>query len=171
MKSVVALLFFCAVAYYGLMKKFGAMRVFLLILLVLTLSIAPTFALVLHSKQDIVKERLFGGTSELEGVLVVWNVDTFEGGNTGKAVVLEKIARKFENQNKGLFVLVENLSVEQFLERKNGVLPDVISFGSGIFEQIEPIVEPNACVSEDLLLNVRNSVSEAETCKVFPWCM
>lgn len=73
------------------------------------------------------------------GILELWNIDTFEGGSVGRTKWLEKRATEFESKNKGLFIVVNNLSLEQAkLNLEKGTVPDMVSFGIGAGEILEP---------------------------------
>lgn len=70
---------------------------------------------------------------DFSGVLELWNVDTFEGGSVSRTTFLEKRAIEFEKQNKGIFISVNNLTLEQLkLNLENGKKPHIITFGIGV---------------------------------------
>lgn len=70
---------------------------------------------------------------EFSGVIELWNVDTFEGGSVSRATYLEKRAIEFEKINKGVFISVSNLTLEQLkLNLKNNKKPHIITFGIGV---------------------------------------
>lgn len=120
------------------MKKPQFLRLFALIAVVFVLSVLPT-GIILSIKNDAIKKKFFGEEAKLQGVLIVWNIDTFEGGSGSKESFLEKAALAFEQQNKGLYVLVKNISVEEMTnELQKGIKPDVFSFGSGIGNELLP---------------------------------
>ena len=61
--------------------------------------------------------------------LKMWNIDDFEGGSGNRATFLEKISRQFESVNKGVYIIVQNLSADEvFTALSNGDAPDLISF-------------------------------------------
>ena len=68
-----------------------------------------------------------------QGVLEMWNVESFEGGVGSREAWLINRAAKFEAVNKGLFVHVTTLTVEQ-LEAKlaEGQTFDMICFSRGV---------------------------------------
>ena len=151
------------------MKKFGSLRLFLLLILVLVLSVVPNIG-AYFGKSDITKKRLFGEESELKGVLVVWNIDTFEGGQMGKSVILEKVGKEFEKQNKGLYVLIKNMTVDEFLQKRADEMPDVISFGSGLYECISKNAKELPHI-DCMLENVEQSVIEKGKMYSYAWCL
>lgn len=68
-----------------------------------------------------------------QGVVEMWNVETFEGGVGSREAWLTNRAAKFEATHKGLFVHVTTLTVEQ-LEAKlaDGQSFDMICFSRGV---------------------------------------
>lgn len=67
-----------------------------------------------------------------QGVLELWNVESFEGGSGSRSQWLTNKAAKFEAQNKGLFAHVTNLTVEQMEEKlASGDTFDIICFSRG----------------------------------------
>ena len=68
-----------------------------------------------------------------QGVVELWNVETFEGGVGSREAWLTARAAKFEAANKGLFVHVTTLSVEQAEAKLNeGQGFDMICFSRGV---------------------------------------
>lgn len=71
-------------------------------------------------------------SASYQGVLELWNVETFEGGSGSRSAWLTNKAAKFEAQNKGLFAHVTNLSVAQMTQKLNaGETFDIICFSRG----------------------------------------
>ena len=70
---------------------------------------------------------------DFQGVLTLWNVDTFEGGSISRTVFLEKRAIEFEKHNKGVYISVQNISLEHLkLNLQAGKKPNIITFGIGV---------------------------------------
>ena len=68
-----------------------------------------------------------------QGVVELWNVETFEGGVGSRESWLINRAAKFESANKGLFVHVTTLTVEQAESKLNeGQAFDMICFSRGV---------------------------------------
>ncbi len=83
-----------------------------------------------------VEGRLNGKGEEAvsrELVLVLWHVDTFEGGTGSRQDFLMKSAIAFEKKNKGVYVSVIKHTEDSVKESFNrGVFPDMISFSHGV---------------------------------------
>lgn len=100
-----------------------------------------------------------------QGVLELWNVETFEGGSGSRSSWLTSRAAKFEQQHQGLFVHVTNLSVTQLQEKlDSGETFDIICYSRGVGSLVQSLLQPYtgsvAGVKSNMLLSgeVDNSV-------------
>lgn len=111
---------------------------------------------------DKIKSKSNEQPLKYEGVLVIWQIDVFEGGYGSRKQFLLEVASEFEKQNSGVLVLCVSHTVESakqsFLE---GVYPDIISFGVGV--EIENFIE----IETDLEFN--SSTLKNKT-YALPWC-
>ncbi len=74
-----------------------------------------------------------GTYAEAEGMqyLTLWQVDSFEGGRGSRADYLQNLANKFSER---FYITVTSISAEAArVNLKNGIIPDLISYGAGIF--------------------------------------
>lgn len=96
---------------------------------------------------------------DFQGVLELWNVDTFEGGSVSRATFLEKRAIEFEKEYKGIFISVNNITLEQLkLNLENNKKPHIITFGIGAGEYIEDKI-----ISLSSGLNIRDDLLKSST--------
>ena len=66
-----------------------------------------------------------GNKSEYNGVIEVWNIDSFEGGTKPKVSYLEYQASRFQKENKGTYLVIRNLTEGECVNLINGgVVPD-----------------------------------------------
>lgn len=138
-------------------KSFGVIKLLLLCFLVAVISSVPTL-IVANRNRNIIEEAS-PSASDFQGVLNIWNIDTFEGGSQSKSVMVEKVAENFSLLHKGVYFLVKNLTVEELVQNLlAGVLPDIITFGFGIGRLIEPIL---ADLSELNLGAIRSEVLQS----------
>lgn len=73
-----------------------------------------------------------------QGVVEMWNVESFEGGVGSREAWLTKRAAKFESANKGLFVHVTTLTVEQVQAKlAEGQTFDMICFSRGVGDVVK----------------------------------
>lgn len=93
-----------------------------------------------------------------QGVIELWNVETFEGGVGSREAWLTNRSAKFERANTGLFVHVTTLSVEQLQTKlAEGQSFDMICFSRGvgnlIKENLAPITQNMGFVKENYLIS------------------
>lgn len=71
-------------------------------------------------------------------VVLVWNVDTFEGGKGSRTSFLKRAARRAEKERTGTYYLVSSYTAEGAKQAfAEGNYPDMLSFGVGIGEGLE----------------------------------
>ncbi len=77
-----------------------------------------------------------------QGILSVWNVDTFEGGVGSRKQFLLDSGVSFEKAHSGILIMVTSHTVYSAEENfKNGVYPDLISYGVGL--DVQNVTEIN----------------------------
>lgn len=112
-------------------KKFNLINLLFLCLLIAIFSVVPTIANV--AKNNVLKNKFMGEDSSYQGVITIWNVDTFEGGSQNKSTFLVDAATNFSKSHNGLYFLVKNVTPSEMLEGfLNNSFPDMISFGHGL---------------------------------------
>lgn len=86
-----------------------------------------------YGRYKIGDDGVDNSRAEYKGILTLWHVDSFEGGTGSRKQFLLKSARGFEKVNQGVLVMVINHTAESVRENvKNGVYPDMISYGAGL---------------------------------------
>lgn len=69
---------------------------------------------------------------QYNGIISIWNIDTFEGGTYSRESMLNEFARAFQEKNKELYVLAQSYTAEEFDgQLAAGNRPDIVSFGTG----------------------------------------
>lgn len=128
--------------------KFGISALLICFIFFAPIWIFPT---IFATQNQINKNTTF----DYLGILELWNVDTFEGGSVSRTSWLEKRAIEFESEHRGTFVVVENITPEQLvLNLENGNLPDMISFGIGVGENLVSYLqsfETDFAIRQDLV--------------------
>ena len=85
------------------------------------------------ARGKILEEKSEEMPMEYKGIISVWQVDSFEGGIGSRRQFILNMAKKFENKYDGLLVLVSDYTADGVRENlKNGIFPDIISFGAGV---------------------------------------
>ena len=102
-------------------KKFRL--IFLCILCVAILITMPVMSVTKSSTSS--KNKMY--------VLNLWQIDSFEGGKGSRASYLQNIANDFSKKG-GCYITVTTLTAAAARENlKNGIIPDLISYGAGTF--------------------------------------
>ena len=81
-------------------------------------------------------------------------MNSYESGFASKKSYLEKIALNFEKKNKGLYILISQLTEEEFIIRKEKELPDIICFSGNMGKSVRKYLcelEDNLSVKDCLL--------------------
>lgn len=121
-------------------KKFSVINLIFLCALVAIFAIVPTINIIKNS--NLVQDKFMGEVSGFQGVITVWNVDTFEGGSQNKTEFLNAAATKFSKTHNGLYFLIENITPEEMVNSfLNNVYPDVVSFGVGVQDVLKPLLK------------------------------
>ena len=93
-----------------------------------------------------------------QGIVELWNVETFEGGVGSRESWFVNKSAKFEQVHTGLFVHVTTLSVEQLNDKlQNGENFDLITFSRGVGvlvkNKLAPITENMGFVKDNFLVS------------------
>lgn len=108
-------------------------RLSLIILMVGIFAIAPTTFLIAENNEERFSKEFIGEKAQYQGIITLWNVDTFEGGSGSRSGFLEWVAMKFEKKFKGALIKIENLSIDEMKANlMRGIYPSMFSFGMGI---------------------------------------
>ncbi len=96
--------------------------------------------------------------SGYQGVIELWNVETFEGGSGSRSSWLTNKSAKFEKANSGLFVHVTDLTVTELADKlQNGQRFDLICFsrgvGSSVLEYLAPFNDSVGFVRDNFMIS------------------
>lgn len=96
-----------------------------------------------NAETQIIYEKFVGKKSDFQGIIEIWNIDTFESGTVSKADILKTLCERFQNKNKGVFVLVKSMTLQECLNELNlGNIPDLFSCSYGVAERIKDYIQP-----------------------------
>ena len=119
--------------FYGFMRRF-----FVGLLVLVMLVVFPTVKPSKNQDLDFIYEKFIGKKSEYQGMIEIWNIDTFEGGNVSKTKLLSQIANSFQKENKGIYFMVRNVTESECLNLlASGQKPDLFSCSYGVAESIK----------------------------------
>ena len=104
-------------------------------------------------------EEKFSPKSDYQGVVEVWNIDTFEGGSASKTSFLSATALSFQNSNKGTYLLIKNMTPSECaLALEQGQHPQLFSFGSAFANALKnELAEVSA--NESVCVQIANSAT------------
>lgn len=95
-----------------------------------------------------------------EGIVELWNVETFEGGCGSRSAWLTARAAQFEKKHEGLYVHVTNLTAEQMEEKLNdGEKFDLVCFSRGIGNAVQSYLQPYTGSTKDVKENLLSAGS------------
>ena len=96
-----------------------------------------------------------GKKSEFQGMLEIWNVDTFESGTASKSSFLSYASKEFQKNHKGLYFMIRNVSKQELVNLLEiGEKPDLISCSYGVAESVKAELKPfskNVSLQKDFL--------------------
>ena len=158
------------------MKKIGVKSV---LLRLIALTMAIVFVIFISRNNFDVSDDMkqiygsfVGQKSSYSGMIEIWNIDSFESGIKSKQSHLEKMAKKFQKKNKGIFVMVRNLTLGECLNSlKNGDGPDIISCSYGVCESLKEYFVPFESKDINIYDNFLNA-GKGEDDKLYglAWC-
>ncbi len=150
----------------GFLKR-GVVAVFAIVLLVFL----PSVNMGSDGNAELIYNVFVGAKSKYQGMIEVWNIDTFEAGNVSKTSMLSVAGKRFQELNKGLFVMVRNVTPNEckyLLE--SGQKPDIFSCSYGVANLIKEHVQP----IDDNAINIYQNFKTAGIFKnelfAVPWC-
>lgn len=145
----------------------------LVFILLAVILLVPTVSVTIKTYYNALSTKFIGKKAEYQGVIYLWNVDTFEGGSASKSSFLMKTAVSFEKIYKGALIKVDNLTTtEMFAKLKNGEKPHMISFGCGIGSHFsEEMLSFDDKLIKNHMENVASAGFENQNIKAIAWAM
>ena len=152
-------------------KKLGALfaRLAASIIIILAVVLAPTLYV---TSNNLVNQKYGQKLAEYQGVVELWNIDSFEGGTNSKTSFLQARCQEYQKVNKGFYVLVRNMSeAECLLALADGQRPAMFSFGVGVGSELLQYlsaITPNK--NNHIRQEFITSASHQGTTYALPWC-
>ncbi len=117
-------------------------RILTSVLVVVLLVCLPIVKLKSGTDLENIYSVFLGNKSKYQGIIEIWNIDTFEAGNKSKTSLLSEISKEYQKQNKGVYFMVRNLTESECLNQlQNGEMPDLFSCSYGVAEKFESFVQ------------------------------
>lgn len=102
----------------------------------------PNFVAVKSDDMQLIYQNFLGTKSKYQGIIEIWNVDTFESGSASKTSYLSSMAKSYQRKNRGLYFMVRNLTEQECMNLlESGQSPDLFSCSYGVAEQIREHIQ------------------------------
>ncbi|MBQ8425819.1 MAG: extracellular solute-binding protein [Clostridia bacterium] len=147
-------------------------RIFFGILAVVLIVTLPFISIKNDDEFSQIYSVFVGSKSKYQGIIEVWNIDTFESGSSSKVSYIESVAKSFQKQNKGIYVLVRNLTEYECLNLlEKGEKPDLFSCSYGLASDIKNyITEFSNFENIDVAENLLNAGKINDKLYGLAWC-
>lgn len=152
-------------------KKSLWLRLFVLLLSGVLLIVLPLVKIQQNNDYNYIYNHFVGAKCEYQGIIEIWNIDTFESGSVSKTSLIAQFAEDFKKKNKGLHFMIRNLTETECVNLlKNGEVPDLFSCSYGVAEVIESYVQ-NFSIKFNLYDNFVDAGSVDGKLYAVAWCM
>lgn len=132
-------------------------RSLLLVFAIVLVFATPLLGFLVGDDLSLIYSTFIGKKSEYQGVIEVWNIDSFDSGIAEKSTYIEQVAKVFQKKNKGAFVIIRNLTQNECLNLlEQGEKPDIFSCSYGVADKLRENIsafESNDFKINDKLLN------------------
>lgn len=148
------------------------LRIFAFSMALVLVFVVPSLNIGTEDDMEYIYGSFIGKKSPYNGMIEVWNIDSFESGLKSKTSYLEMMAKKFQKKYKGIYVMVRNLTMNE-LENllKAGEIPDIVSCSYGVSQKIKDYIhEYEKC--NDEVFDSFLEAGKAEGGKLYglAWC-
>ena len=150
-------------------------RVFVSILVVILIVFLPLVSIKQNDNLENIFSVFLGAKAKYQGIIEIWNIDTFEGGSAPKSNYLTSVASSFEKKNKGIYVMIKNLTEFECLNLLySGYKPDLFSCSYGVASEIKNYIEPldmkNSSAEKNIMKNLLSAGKIGNEQYGVPWC-
>lgn len=132
-------------------------RLIVAIFVIVLILVLPTLGLRKNDNLSMIYSTFIGSKSKYQGIIEIWNVDSFESGTISKTNLLNNLAKAYQKKYKGLYFMVRNLTETECINLiSQGEKPDLMSCSYGVASELKDIFVPyskdfNVEISENLL--------------------
>ena len=85
-------------------------RILIAILVVFLIFYLPRVRISNDDNLGLIYSTFVGQKSKYQGIIEIWNIDTFEGGKKSKTEFLTSVTKSFQLKNKGIFFMIRNIT-------------------------------------------------------------
>lgn len=152
------------------LKKIG-FRFLLLVCGVLLFVYLPFLHLKKYDEMSLIYRTFIGESSEYQGMIEIWNIDTFESGTMSKTSFLESRAKVFQSKYKGLYFMIRNVTENEcFNMIDSGQRPDLFSCSYVVAERVREYVCAFEAQNADIYPNFLQAGKVDGLIYAMPWC-
>lgn len=117
-------------------------RLFVLCVVVCLIVTLPLVGDMKNENLALIYKVFVGARSKYDGVIEIWNIDSFENGKVSKVALLNEFCRDYQNKNKGVYFVIRSVTENECVNMLNdGQIPDMISCSYGVAEKIKSYVQ------------------------------
>ncbi len=147
-------------------------RIVLSVLVIALIFVIPTISVKGDNELANIYSVFLGNKSKYQGIIEIWNIDSFESGTVSKTNHLNNMATEYQKKNKGLYIITRNLTENECLNLlAQGITPDLFSCSYGIASEIENYIQE---FSNNDGINIKNEYYNAGLVKGklmgLAWC-
>ena len=148
-------------------------RLLCLIMSFIFIVFIPTMPLEVNDNLERIYSIFSGEKTDYNGLIEIWNIDSFEGGIKSKSSFLNSVAASFQKKYKGVYVLVRNITeteCENMLLQ--GQKPDLFSCSYGVSLKIQDYLQPFSITNKNVYDNLLNAGKGADG-QIYglSWCL
>ena len=85
-------------------------RLILSVFVIVLVVMLPMVDLKADNNIELIYRSFIGKKSDYLGFIEIWNIDTFESGGESKYEMLQTVAKEYQKENKGTYVIVRNIT-------------------------------------------------------------
>lgn len=131
----------------------------------------PVLHLRKYDEMSLIYRTFIGESSEYQGMIEVWNIDTFESGIASKTSFLESRAKAFQSKYKGLYFMIRNITENEcFNMLESGQRPDLFSCSYVVAERVREYVCAFETENADIYPNFLQAGKVDGLIYALPWC-
>lgn len=120
---------------------------------------------------SLIYKTFIGNKSEYQGMIEIWNIDTFESGSASKVSFLEERAKSFQKKNKGLHFMIRNVTETECKNMlQSGQTPDLFSCSYGVSQQIRDYIAHFDNKNVDIYDNFFKAGTVGDKLYGLAWC-
>lgn len=136
-------------------------------LLIAFIFVGAFSAFVVINTDNLIYKKFFSSRVENQTILELWLISKYESGVASKESHLERVAIEFEKQNKGAYILIQEMTEDECkIKLDDNEAPDIFCFSGCVAGMLEPYLaklEEQENVKEVLLNAARNKALELKS--------